>query len=46
MVEEYIVKIKKMIKDKEKIKQYLALKNNVNNLIEIIKKSIQNSSFI
>ena len=39
MVEEYSIKIlKKAIKDKEKIKQYPALKNNVNNLIEIIKK--------
>ena len=41
MVEEYIVKIKKMIKDKEKIKQYLALKNNVNNLIEILNGKIK-----
>ncbi len=40
MVKEYSIKIlKKAIKDKEKIKQYPALKNNVNNLIEIIKKN-------
>ena len=40
MVEEYSIKIlKKAIKDKEKIKQYPALKNNVNNLKEIIRKN-------
>ena len=40
MVEEYSIKIlKKANKDKEKIKQYPALKNNVNKLIEIIKKN-------
>lgn len=39
MVEEYKIKIlKQAIKDKENIKQYPALKNNVNNLLELIKK--------
>lgn len=40
MVEEYKIKIlKQAIKDKENIKQYPALKNNVNNLLELIKKN-------
>ncbi len=40
MVEEYTVKIlKKAAKDKEKIKQYPALKNNVENLISLLKRN-------
>ena len=37
MVEEYKVKLtKQAIKDKEKIKQYPALKTNVENLVNLI----------
>ena len=41
MVEEYSVKLTKQAikdKDKEKIKQYPALKTNVENLVNLIKK--------
>ncbi|WP_337742539.1 Txe/YoeB family addiction module toxin [Fusobacterium gonidiaformans] len=40
MVEEYkIILTKQADKDKEKIKQYPALKNNVTNLIELLRKN-------
>ena len=39
MVGEYTVKLlKKATKDKEKIKQYPAIKNNVENLISLLKR--------
>ena len=39
MVEYRIKLLKKAVKDKEKIKQYPALKNNVENLLNLMKKN-------
>ena len=47
MVEEYKIYIlKKANKDKEKIKQFPALKNNVDKLINLIKKSFSNPTIL